>query len=106
MALHDGQRIGLTGPNGSGKSTLMRIMSATDVPDDGLRTIRKQAIVSYVPQDSVFEPGQTVRSVLEAALADPPLAEDERKLRIEMEASRAGIREFDVEAATFSGGWR
>ena len=50
MALHDGQRIGLTGPNGSGKSTLMRIMAATDVPDDGLRTIRKQTIVAYVPQ--------------------------------------------------------
>lgn len=106
MALHDGQRIGLTGPNGSGKSTLMRIMAATDVPDDGLRTVRKQAIVAYVPQDSVFEPGQTVRSVLEAALAGLPLTEEERTLRIEMEASRAGLREFDVEAAALSGGWR
>jgi len=106
MGLHDGQRIGLTGPNGSGKSTLMRIMAATDVPDDGLRTIRKQAIVAYVPQDSVFEPAQTVRSILEAAIDDLPLNEDERKLRIEMEASRAGLREFDVEAATLSGGWR
>ena len=72
MAVHDGQRIGLTGPNGSGKSTLMRIMAATDVPDEGLRTVRKQTIVAYVPQDSVFEPGQTVRSVLETALADLP----------------------------------
>ena len=106
MALHDGQRIGLTGPNGSGKSTLMRIMAATDVPDDGLRTVRKQAIVAYVPQDSVFEPGQTVRSVLNSALAGLPLTEEERTLRIEMEASRAGLREFDVEAATLSGGWR
>jgi len=106
MALHDGQRIGLTGPNGSGKSTLMRIMAGVDTPDDGLRTIRKQAIVAYVPQDSVFEPGQTIRSVLETALADLPLTAEERTLRLEMEASRAGFREFDVKAATQSGGWR
>ena len=106
MALHDGQRIGLTGPNGSGKSTLMRIMAGHDTPDEGLRTIRKQAIVAYVPQDSVFEHGQTVRSVLEGELADLPLTTEERTLRLEMEASRAGFREFDVEAATLSGGWR
>lgn len=106
MALHDGQRIGLTGPNGSGKSTLMRILAGTDVPDDGLRAVRKQAIVAYVPQDSVFEPGQTVRTVLEEALRDLPLTDEERRLRLEMEASRAGLREFDAEAASLSGGWR
>ena len=106
MALHDGQRIGLIGPNGSGKSTLMRIMAAADEPDDGVRTARRQAVVAYVPQDSVFEPGQTVRSVLDAVLTDLPLTGDERKVRIETEASRAGLREFDVEAATLSGGWR
>jgi ATP-binding cassette subfamily F protein uup len=106
MALHDGQRIGLTGPNGSGKSTLMRILAGVDVPDDGVRAARKQAIVAYVPQDSVFEAGVTVRQVLESALADLPLEPEEKKLRLEMEASRAGFREFDVPAASLSGGWR
>lgn len=106
MALHDGQRIGLTGPNGSGKSTLMRILAATEVPDDGIRAARKQAIIAYVPQDSVFAPGDTVRSVLEAALADLPLTADEKRLRLEVEASRAGLREFEAEAASLSGGWR
>jgi len=106
MALHDGQRIGLTGPNGSGKSTLMRILGGADTPDDGIRTMRKQAIVAYVPQDSVFEAGQTVRSILEVELASLPLNGDERRLRIEMEASRAGFRDMEAEAATLSGGWR
>ncbi|HEU0122200.1 MAG TPA: ABC-F family ATP-binding cassette domain-containing protein [Bryobacteraceae bacterium] len=106
MALHDGQRIGLTGPNGSGKSTLMRILSGLEPPDEGNRAIRKQAIVAYVPQDSVFTPGQTVRSILDDALADLPLTEEEKRLRIEMEASRAGFRDFDAEAASLSGGWR
>lgn len=106
IALHDGQRIGLTGPNGAGKSTLMRILAGVEPPDDGVRAARKQAIVAYVPQDSVFEPGRTVRSVLEDALSDLPLSADEKRLRLEMEASRAGFREFDVEAASLSGGWR
>jgi ATP-binding cassette subfamily F protein uup len=106
MSLHDDQRIGLTGPNGSGKSTLMRILAATDTPDEGIRTQRRNAIVAYVPQDSVFDPGQTVRTVLHDALDDLPLTDDEKHLRIEMEASRAGLRDFDAEAATLSGGQR
>jgi ABC transport system ATP-binding/permease protein len=106
LALHDGQRTGLTGPNGSGKSTLMRILAGEEVPDEGVRALRKQAIVSYVPQDSIYAPGVTVRAVLEDALRGLPLTEDERRLRLEVEASRAGFREFDVEAATLSGGWR
>ena len=106
MSLHDDQRIGLTGPNGSGKSTLMRILAATDTPDEGIRTQRRNAIVAYVPQDSVFTPGQTVRTVLHDALDDLPLTDDEKHLRIEMEASRAGLRDFDAEAATLSGGQR
>ena len=106
MAIHDGQRIGLTGPNGSGKSTLMRILAGVDVPDDGIRAARKQSIIAYVPQDSVFAPGDTVRSVLEAALADLPLPQEEKRLRLEMEASRAGIRDFEAEANSLSGGWR
>ena len=106
MSLHDDQRIGLTGPNGSGKSTLMRILAATDTPDEGIRTQRRNAIVAYVPQDSVFTPGQTVRTVLHDALDDLPLTDDEKQLRIEMEASRAGLRDFDAEAANLSGGQR
>jgi ATP-binding cassette subfamily F protein uup len=106
LALHDGQRIGLTGPNGSGKSTLMRILAGVETPDDGVRSIRKQAIVAYVPQDSFFARGSTVRSELESALLGLPLSDEERKLRIEVEASRAGFRELDAEAASLSGGWR
>lgn len=106
MALHDGQRIGLTGPNGSGKSTLMRILAGAEIPDEGQRAIRKQAVVAYVPQDSDFEDGDSVRSVLENALIGLPLSEDEKRLRLEMEASRAGFRDFEAEARLLSGGWR
>lgn len=101
LALHEGQRVGLTGPNGSGKSTLMRILAGLETPDDGVRAIRKGALAAYVGQDSFYPPGITGRAVLEEGLAG-----DDRRLRAEMEASRAGFRELDVEAASLSGGWR
>lgn len=106
LAMHEGQHIGLTGPNGSGKSTLMRILAGVEHPDTGTRSVRKQAVVAYVPQDSMFEPGRTVRATLDASLSDIALNEDEKRLRIEMEASRAGFRDYDAEAASLSGGWR
>lgn len=106
LALHEGQRVGLTGPNGSGKSTLMRILFGEETPDEGVRSLRRQAVVAYVPQDSFFAPGETVRQVLEREMGDLGLSEDEKRLRLEMEASRAGFRDYDAEAATLSGGWR
>jgi len=98
LALHDGQRYGLTGPNGSGKSTLMRILAGLETPDDGVRAIRKGALAAYVGQDSFYPDGITVRQVLMEHIDDP--------LRAEVEASRAGFRDLDGGAATLSGGWR
>lgn len=106
LALHDGQRIGLTGPNGSGKSTLLRILAGEEPPDTGVRAARKQAVVAYVPQDSVFEPGIRIREVLESALADLRVSDEDARLRLEREASRAGFRDFEAEATSLSGGWR
>jgi ABC transport system ATP-binding/permease protein len=106
LALHDGQRVGLTGPNGSGKTTLMKILAGEESPDAGVRSLRRQAVVAYVPQDSIFAAGATVREVLEREMEDLPLSVDEKRLRLEMEASRAGFRDYDAEAAALSGGWR
>ncbi|MGA7410591.1 MAG: ATP-binding cassette domain-containing protein, partial [Bryobacteraceae bacterium] len=67
--IQDGDRLGLIGPNGSGKSTLLEILAGGREPDTGEVAVRKGVRFSHVQQDSQFEPGDTVRSVIRAALA-------------------------------------
>src|SRR5579862_1380198 len=68
LSLSEGDRTGLIGPNGSGKTTLLEILAGKEPPDAGVRALRKQTTLAYVPQDSVFGPDDTVGSVLRAAL--------------------------------------
>jgi ATP-binding cassette subfamily F protein uup len=63
LSLSEGDRTGLIGPNGSGKTTLLEILAGNDAPDSGTRA-RKQTRLAYVPQDSLFAPGDTIGSVL------------------------------------------
>src|SRR5207248_1712829 len=70
LDLRAGQRVGLIGPNGSGKSTLLKLLAGQEEPDDGTRSVRRTARVSYLSQDDTFAPGQTAREVVLAALAD------------------------------------
>ena len=61
FTVSDGDRIGLIGPNGAGKSTLLGIIAGRIPADDGEVVVRKGVRVSYVAQDSNFDPGLTVR---------------------------------------------
>ncbi len=81
LSISEGDRTGLIGPNGSGKTTLLEILAGNDAPDEGTRALRKQTRLAYVPQDSLFAPGDTIGSVLNAALDEVPL-EEEEKLRL------------------------
>ena len=71
LSISEGDRTGLIGPNGSGKTTLLEILAGNDAPDAGTRALRKQTRLAYVPQDSLFAPGDTIGSVLDAALDGP-----------------------------------
>ena len=69
LAIEAGDRLGLIGRNGTGKSSLMRILAGHEQLDDGLIQ-RQQAIsIVYVPQESVFEPSQTVFEAVSECLA-------------------------------------
>src|SRR6476660_7782490 len=95
LSLSEGDRTGLIGPNGSGKTTLLEILADREAPDAGVRALRKQIRLAYVPQDSLFEADDTIGSVLTAALAGLPLEEQEKTARKEMILGRAG---FDTTA--------
>jgi ATP-binding cassette subfamily F protein uup len=106
LTVDDGQRLGLIGPNGSGKTTLLRILAGLETADSGVRSIRKLAKVGYVPQDSVFAPNSTVRQVMDEAMADSPLEESEREVRIGIALGRAGFTDDASPTAELSGGWK
>jgi len=106
FSLSDGDRTGLIGPNGSGKTTLLEILAGREAPDSGTRALRKQTRLAYVPQDSVFAVGDTVVSVLTAALAGLPLDDEEKSARIELMLGRAEFADRTVPAASLSGGWK
>lgn len=106
FTVSEGSRIGLIGPNGSGKSTLLGIISGGIEPDSGEVAVRKRTRLSYVIQESQFQPGETVRSVVAKALERSAVPEAERAGRLFETLGRAGFENFDAAAAALSGGWR
>jgi ATP-binding cassette subfamily F protein uup len=106
LTVEDGDRIGLIGPNGAGKSTLLAVLAGQVEPDSGELAVRKRARAAYVPQNSLFAPGLTIRQVLEQALAAAHVQESEREGRLREISGRAGFVDLDAEAAALSGGWR
>jgi ATP-binding cassette subfamily F protein uup len=106
LTVDEGDRIGLIGPNGAGKSTLLAILAGQVEPDSGELAVRKRARAAYVPQDSRFAPGLSIRQVLEAALAAAHVNESEREGRLRELSGRAGFADLNAEAAALSGGWR
>ncbi len=106
LSINEGDRLGLIGPNGSGKSTLLQILAGRIEPDSGDLVLRGNTRLAYVPQDSNFEPGETVRGVMRRAMRSIGLRESEWQARESETLGRAGFRDFDTQAETLSGGWR
>src|SRR5450755_3869399 len=106
LTLSDGDRTGLIGPNGSGKTRLLEILAGNEPPNAGERAVRRHTRLAYVPQDSLFMPGDSIISVLRGALARVHLDEREKTTRIEMTLRRAEFENPDSPALSLSGGWR
>jgi len=106
LSIQEGDRLGLIGPNGSGKSTLVQILAGIIEPDSGDLVLRSGTRLVYVPQDSQFDAGESIREVMRRALRSAGVPEAEWQAREAETLGRAGFRDFDAEAATLSGGWR
>ena len=106
LGIHDGDRLGVIGPNGSGKTTLLEILARRRDPDQGEVVLRSGATISYVPQDSQFAPGESVRAVIARALDRVHAAEADREARLAETLGRSGFENFEAQAAALSGGWR
>ena len=106
FTISDGDRIGLIGPNGSGKSTLLRILAGEVAADSGEVSFRKRTRLACVEQDSRFQSGATVRSVIEGALDRCGVSGTERGARFAETLGRAGFEDLDAQATELSGGWQ
>src|SRR5690242_6782272 len=106
LSIQEGDRLGLIGPNGSGKSTLLQILAGRIKPDLGDLVLRSGTRLAYVPQDSNFEPGETIRGVMRRAMQSVSVPESEWQAREAETLGRTGFRDFDAAAETLSGGWR
>lgn len=104
--IFEGDRLGLIGPNGSGKSTLLEILAGRIQPDLGEVALRKNTRLRYVPQESRFAPGESVRHILDAAAVAADVPEADRAGRVAETLGRTGFLQAEAEAVTLSGGWR
>jgi ATP-binding cassette subfamily F protein uup len=106
LAISDGERLGVMGPNGSGKSTLIEMLAGIKEPDTGTVSARKLTRIGYVPQDSVFPEGETVSSILGAAVATLPIDQHERDALRAETLGKTGFTDDGIEATALSGGWK
>ncbi|MFT3685741.1 MAG: ABC-F family ATP-binding cassette domain-containing protein [Phycisphaerales bacterium] len=70
LSIEPGERIGVVGRNGGGKSTMMKVLAGVMQPDTGNVQLAKGCRVSYLTQDPVLTPGETLRGEAESAFAE------------------------------------
>jgi ABC transport system ATP-binding/permease protein len=62
FGVNEGDKAAVIGRNGTGKSTLLSIIAGTLEPDSGFVVTAKNAGISYLPQNPVFNSEDTIRS--------------------------------------------
>lgn len=62
FGIQEGEKAALIGKNGTGKSTLLNTIVGILVPDEGSVVINKEAGVSFLPQNPLFDKEDTIRN--------------------------------------------
>ena len=60
FGLNEGEKAALIGRNGTGKSTLLSTIAGVLQPDEGSIVINKEAGVSFLPQNPLFQPEDSI----------------------------------------------
>ena len=66
--LDSGEKVGLIGRNGAGKSSLLKILAGVQIADDGQLILQNGLKTVYVPQESFFEPTESVFDIVAEGL--------------------------------------
>jgi len=80
FSLEKRQRAGLIGYNGTGKTTLLKILAGLVEPDGGKVTVRKGAVIGYMPQDTSLVSNETIRDYVRRVSGMATLEEQMEKL--------------------------
>ena len=88
FSLEREQKIGLIGYNGTGKTTLLKVLAGLVEPDAGEVTVRKGAVVGYMPQDTSLVSDETIRDYVRRVLGMTTLEE-------QMEKSPEAMTEYE-----------
>lgn len=111
--LQEGEKAGIIGINGTGKSTLLKMIAGLEEPDEGKIVMANHVVVSYLPQNPLFHPQETVmeavlKNALEANLQKKLSVSEAEKVMIETEGkqmlTRLGVFDFDQKCGELSGG--
>ena len=62
FGIQEGEKAALIGRNGTGKSTLLNTIAGVLQPDEGTVVINKEAGVSFLPQNPIFNAEDTIRA--------------------------------------------
>ncbi|MBC8535693.1 ABC-F family ATP-binding cassette domain-containing protein [Feifania hominis] len=104
LSLEQGDKVGIVGVNGTGKTTLLNLLAGVEQPDDGCVTLAAGTRISYLTQNPLFHPQDTVLEHVCAALPQ------ERREELTYEAKRIlntlGVTEHGAKLSELSGGQR